>query len=187
MRFYSMMPDENIVADKIFKWIADVITVIVLGIFFVSFFCQQTKVTGNSMSSTLSGKDTVLIDSFNYKVFDPDRFDVISFHKTDKSGRETSYIKRIIALPGETIQIKDDSIYVNDKKIKGFKIKDKIVNLGTASQKITLEYNEYFVMGDNVNSSEDSRSVTIGNVKRNEIDGKVWFTIWPFNKIKTVK
>ena len=90
-------------------------------------------------------------------------------------------------MPGETIQIKDDSIYVNDKKLKGFKIKDKIVNLGTASQKITLEYNEYFVMGDNVNSSEDSRSVTIGNVKRNEIDGKVWFTIWPFNKIKTVK
>ncbi len=187
MRFYSSMPDENFFVDKVFKWIVDVIVVIVLALFFITFFCSQMKVSGNSMSDTLEGEDTVLIDRFDYRLSQPDRFDVIAFYKLEKNGEQTKYIKRVIGLPGEKILIKDNQVYVNGKELKNMKFDDAIVNAGVAGSEITLDYDEYFVLGDNVNSSEDSRSSAIGNIKKNEIIGRVWFTAWPFEKIRTVK
>ncbi len=187
MRFYSSMPDENFFVDKVFKWIVDVVVVIVLALFCITFFCEQMKVSGNSMSDTLQGESTVLIDKFNYRLSSPDRYDVIAFSKSEKNGNKTKYIKRVIGLPGETVLIRDNRIYVNGKELKYEKYDEAIVNAGVAGSEITLDYNEYFVLGDNVNSSEDSRSSAIGSIKKNEIIGKVWFTAWPFEKIKTVK
>ena len=110
----------------------------------------------------------------------PERYDVIMFNKKEKNGDKVEYIKRIVGLPGETIQIKDGRIYINDKELKYNEKMDDIVNPGLASQKIKLEYDEYFVIGDNWNSSEDSRS-------NSEIKGKVWLISWPFASIKIVK
>ncbi|MDE7432227.1 MAG: signal peptidase I [Lachnospiraceae bacterium] len=187
MGFYKAMPDKNILIDRIFKWIVDLVVVIVFAEFFITYFSTQTKVVGNSMNDVLLNGDTVLINSFSYRIDSPKRYDVIVFKKTEKNGEQVKYIKRIIALPGETVEITDGKIFVNDEEIKGITIKEKIVNSGLAGEKVKLEYDEYFVIGDNINNSEDSRSSTVGNVKLDEIEGKVWLISWPFARIKPVK
>ena len=185
--FYSARPDENFLIDKVLKWVTDILVVIVLAMFFITFFCKQTKVVGNSMNDVLLSDDTVLINSLSYKISSPKRFDVVVFKKTAINGEKMEYIKRIVGLPGETIQITDGKIYVNDKPLKGFDFGESIVNAGLAKDKIKLEYNEYFVLGDNINNSEDSRANTIAKVKFDEIEGRVWMIAWPFARIKHVK
>lgn len=186
MRFYNAIPDKNIVTDKIIKWIADIATVMVLALFCITFFCGHTKVVGNSMNDTLHNDNVVMIDSLCYRISEPERYDVILFEKVEKNNEEVEYIKRIVGLPGETVQIKDGKIYINNKELENKNLDENIVNAGLAKEKIELEYNEYFVIGDNANNSEDSRFSTVGNVKLDEIKGKVWLVAWPFASIKTV-
>lgn len=186
MRFYNAIPDENIVTDKIVKWIADLFTVIVLAIFCIIFMFNQTVVVGNSMNKVLLNGDTVRINSFAYRLSKPKRYDIIVFEKKNSKNEFDEYIKRIIALPGETVQIKDGRLYINDKELKNPYIKNEIVNSGLANDKIKLDYDEYFVMGDNANNSEDSRFSTVENVKLSEIKGKVWLVSWPFARIRLV-
>ena len=186
MGYYRAIPEKNIVIDKLMKWLIDIVVVVVLDIFFITYFCGQYKVVGNSMNKTLANKDTLLINSLKYKLTSPERYDVIVFNKKEKNGDQVKYVKRIVGLPGETIQIKDGYIFVNDKKINNKYIKNKIVNAGLASEKIKLSFDEYFVIGDNVNNSEDSRSNTVSNVKKSEIQGQAWLTAWPFVKIKLI-
>lgn len=187
MGFYRAIPDRNIFIDRIFKWIIDILVVIVSAIFFITYFGTQTKVVGNSMNDVLLNGDTVMVNSLCYRIGSPERYDIIVFHKKEKNGDKVEYIKRIIGLPGETVQIKEGKIFVNDKELNNLNLDEKIVNPGLAKEKIKLDYDEYFVIGDNINSSEDSRSNTVANVKLNEIEGKVWLISWPFARIKPVK
>lgn len=187
MGFYNAMPDENIYVDKVFKWIVDLTLVVLLAVFFYTYMCQSVQVVGNSMSDKLENGDHVLVDKISYELSEPKRYDVIAFTKKEKNGGETEYIKRIIGLPGDKVQIIEGRIYVNGKKIDYNSKKDKIVNPGLAAQEIELDYDEYFVIGDNWNNSEDSRAGTVSNVKRKEIEGKIWMISWPFVRIKTVK
>lgn len=187
MGFYKAVPDKNLFIDRIFKWIIDIVVVIVFAVFFFTYFGLQTKVVGNSMNDVLLNGDTVMVNSLSYRMTSPKRYDVIVFTKTEKNGDKVEYIKRIIALPGETVQITDGNVYVNDKVLEDLELDEKIVNPGLAKEKIKLDYDEYFVIGDNVNNSEDSRSNTVANVKLSEIKGKVWLISWPFARIKPVK
>lgn len=186
MRFYKSIPDENIVIDKVIKWLADIAIVVLLAIFCIIHFCGKTKVVGNSMNDILLNEDTVMINSLSYKISEPERYDVILFEKTEKNNEKVEYVKRIVGLPGETVQIKDGKIYINDKEIKNKVLDENIVNAGLAKEKILLDYDEYFVIGDNANSSEDSRFSTVSNVKFDEIKGKIWLVSWPFVRINTV-
>lgn len=187
MGFYKAVPDKNLFIDRIFKWIIDIVVVIVFAVFFFTYFGTQTKVVGNSMNDVLLNGDTVMVNSLSYRMTSPKRYDVIVFSKTEKNGDKVEYIKRIIALPGETVQITDGNVYVNDKVLEDLELDEKIVNPGLAKEKIKLDYDEYFVIGDNVNNSEDSRSNTVANVKLSEIKGKVWLISWPFARIKPVR
>lgn len=187
MGFYKAVPDKNLFIDRIFKWIIDIVVVIVFAVFFFTYFGTQTKVVGNSMNDVLLNGDTVMVNSLSYRMTSPKRYDVIVFSKTEKNGDKVEYIKRIIALPGETVQITDGNVYVNDKELEDLELDEKIVNPGLAKEKIKLDYDEYFVIGDNVNNSEDSRSNTVANVKLSEIKGKVWLISWPFARIKPVR
>lgn len=183
MEFYKRMPDENIFIDIIGKWIVDILLVVIIGIFIAFYVCSEYKIVGNSMSGKINSGEKVFVNTTAYDLMKPGRYDVIKFSAVSEDGINENYVKRIIGLPGETVQIKDGYIYVNDEKITYNSSKDKIVNAGLAGEKITLGNDEYFVLGDNCNSSEDSRFKSVGNVKLKNIQGKVWLRISPFVRI----
>ena len=132
------------------------------------------------MDSTLLANEPIIINKFIYRISDPKRFDVIVFKQ---SGKEHSFynIKRIIGLPGETIIIENGEILIDGKVLENNVKVDPMVNYGLASEEILLEDNEYFVLGDNRNSSEDSRFASIGNISRDDIIGKASLRLSPFN------
>lgn len=165
---------------EIFIWVAQIAAVIFLAFFIVYYCIEKTNVIGNSMENTLAANDPIIINKLVYRVSEPKRYDVIVFKQ---SGREHSFynIKRIIGLPGETIYIKDGSIYIDNTIVEDNVLVDEMINYGLASEEITLEDNEYFVLGDNRNSSEDSRFASIGNITKDEIIGKAALRLSPFN------
>ena len=146
----------------------------------ITFVGQRTEVEGASMENTLHNGDNLIVDKLSYRFHDPERFDIIVFPFQFQDN--TYYIKRIIGLPGETVQIMDDgSIYINGEKLEenyGMEV-IKPETIGRAAEPIELGDDEYFVMGDNRNNSSDSRTDLVGNIKRENIIGKAWLRIWP--------
>lgn len=129
-------------------------------------------------------KDNLIIDRFGYYIKKPKRFDIIVFPIDGMN-----YIKRIIGLPGETVQIIDGFIYINGKVLDENYGKEAIKSgyEGLASEQIVIGAKEYFVLGDNRNHSTDSRDETVGNVPKSKIIGKASFRIWPTNKIGALR
>ena len=160
------------------KWLFQIVIVCTFAFVFVWYFGHRVSNIGDSMSPVLHNGDVVLVNRIVYDASTPKRGDIIVF-KPKGNENLHSYMKRIIALPGEKVQIKDGVIYVNGKKLEeDYKTTD-ITDAGLASEEITLDGDEYFVLGDNRKSSEDSRMADIGNVRRSEIEGKVWFVLSP--------
>lgn len=142
---------------------------IVIGVILLrTFIVTPIKVNGSSMYDTLKGNEICILNKLD-KI---DRFDIIV---TDYEGERL--IKRVIAMPGETIEVENGFIYINDKKIKdkyGYGETDDF-------EKVTLEKDEYFVMGDNRKISKDSR--IIGPINKEDISGTTNLILYPFNKI----
>ena len=178
----SKKPTVKKILIEVFIWVAQIAAVIFLAYFIIYYCIEKTDVIGISMENTLSANQPIIINKFSYRVSEPKRFDVIVFKQ---SGTEHSFynIKRIIGLPGETILIRDDRIYINDQIVEDIVIVDEMINYGLASEEILLEENEYFVLGDNRNNSEDSRFASVGNIRRDEIIGKAVIRLSPFNFI----
>lgn len=178
--------EESKINKKLVKniliFIVEIIAVILLAYLLVNYGVEYTSVYEDSMNPTLVEDDRVLIDKFTYQFSEPDRFDVIVFLKTD---REHSYynIKRIIGLPGETIQITDDGIFIDGEWLEEKVNVEDMNNKGLAAQPIVLDENEYFVLGDNRNNSEDSRFANVGNVIKDDILGRAWIRTNDFNFI----
>lgn len=152
----------------------------------ITFVGQRTQVSGSSMENTLSDGDNLIVDKITYRFKDPERFDIIVFpfaYETD-----TYYIKRIIGLPGETIRIdREGNIFINEELLEESYGRAVIADPGRAEEGITLGDEEYFVLGDNRNDSVDSRTEVVGNIKRENIVGRAWIRIWPFNKFGILK
>jgi len=161
-------------------WTVMIAAVIFLAYFIIYYALEKTTMVGISMETTLKDGEPIIINKFSYRFTDPKRFDVIVFKQ---GGREHSYynIKRIIGLPGETVQIIDAQIYINGEVVNDIVYTDEMNNYGLAQEPITLEKNEYFVLGDNRNNSEDSRFASIGTIHRDEIIGKAFIRFKPFN------
>ncbi|MCR1840819.1 signal peptidase I [Murimonas intestini] len=174
------------VPKVIFGWTFQIIVVIMFAYVLVYFFGQTRTNIGQSMDTTLSGGDTVLLNEMSYRLGGPKRNDVIAF-KPNGSANSHSYIKRVVGLPGETIQIRDGMIYINDKIYLEKKDYTPMTEAGLAEEPIVLGTNEYFVLGDNRNNSEDSRFADIGLVKKDDIEGRVWFVISPWENFGFVK
>lgn len=154
----------------------------------ITFVGQRTEVDGESMETTLSDKDNLIVDKLTYRFKEPERFDIIVFPFQYKE--DTYYIKRIIGLPGEKVQIdKNGTIYINDKVLEESYGKEIIQpeRVGIAAEPIQLGEDEYFVLGDNRNNSSDSRTEIVGNIHRRDIIGRAWIRIWPFNKFGILK
>ena len=147
---------------------------------------QRTQVSGSSMEYTLSDGDNLIVDKISYRFHDPQRFDIIVF--PFKQEGNTYYIKRVIGLPGETVQIgADGTIYINEEPLDESYGREVILNPGQAEKPITLGFGEYFVLGDNRNASSDSRDPSVGVIKREDIIGRAWLRLYPFDKIGFIK
>ncbi len=147
----------------------------------VQYVGERTTVSGESMYPSLSDGDSLIVDKISYRFIDPDRYDVVVFPFQYQEG--TFYIKRIIGLPGETVQIMDGKIYINGKELNDPYGSEDIRNPGLASNPITLGQDEYFVLGDNRNNSADSREPSVGMISREDIIGRAIFRIWPVESI----
>ncbi|MBQ2745666.1 MAG: signal peptidase I [Lachnospiraceae bacterium] len=185
MSYFNPIPDKNFVLDVVLKWIIDIVAVIMFTVFIIIYLCDTADMTGNSMSPTLNNAENVLINKFSYELGEPERFDVIVF-KNDDGGES---IKRIIGLPGEEIKIEDSKIYIRNEE--GEKVLEDIYFEGKYEPGYVDEYmeipmGEYFVMGDSRNVSEDSRFEYVGNIRKEDIVGKVWMIYSPFNRIGLV-
>ncbi len=163
------------------------IGIVVLACFLIiNFVGCRSLVDGSSMEPTLHNGDNLWVDKLSYTIGDPERFDVVVFYYDD----ETTYIKRIIGLPGETVRIdQNGNIFINEMLLKEEYGKEKILpsNIGRASQTILLGEDEYFVLGDNRNNSQDSRISSVGNVHRDSIVGKAIFRIYPLRDLGIVE
>ena len=171
----------NVTAVKeVFSWMIEILLAIVLAFTFVYFIGLRTSVVGQSMSPTLVSGDEILVNRFVYKVTDPKRGDIIVFLP---NGNEKShyYVKRVIGVPGDTVLIQNGAVYINGEVYKEEIEAAAIEEAGLASEEITLDSDEYFVLGDNRNNSEDSRYANIGNIKKDYIIGKAWFRVAPFS------
>lgn len=152
----------------------------------VTYVGQRTQVSGSSMETTLSNEDHLIVDKISYRFRNPERFDIIVFpFQYDK---DTYYIKRIIGMPGETVQIDDEgNIYIDGEILEESYGREVIQNPGRASEPIQLGPDEYFVMGDNRNNSSDSREPSVGNIHRDDIIGRAFIRIWPLSKFGILK
>lgn len=160
------------------KWIFEIAVVALLAFVGVWYFGQRVSMVGDSMKPVLNNGDVVLVNRIVYNATTPKRGDIIVFKP---NGNENShyYIKRIVGLPGETIEIIENSVYIDGEKLEEEYTTTAIDNVGIVSEKMTLGSDEYFVLGDDRENSEDSRNADVGNVKRSYIYGKAWFVASP--------
>lgn len=162
------------------------LVVLILTYLVITFVGQRTEVSGSSMEATLSDHDNLIVDKITYRFSDPKRFDIIVFPY--RYEEDTYYIKRIIGMPGETVQIDGEgNIYIDGELLEEDYGMETIESPGRAYEPITLEEDEYFVMGDNRNNSSDSREPSVGNIRRGNIVGRAWIRIWPLNKFGILK
>ena len=176
--------EERRILYVIMRWILDIIVVIGIAVFLTVYMGEKMTVTGYSMYPVLSNNEKILIDKLIYHFSDPERFDIVIF----QNGEDDKYLlKRIIGLPGETVWIKDGRIMINGNYLQEEIETERILNPGLASEEITLGEDEYFLLGDNRNNSEDSRFTTIGNIKRGNIIGKAWLLVTTLDVVSLIK
>ncbi|NCB91101.1 MAG: signal peptidase I [Clostridia bacterium] len=171
---------------SVFLWIIEIIAVIGIGFVLAVGFGKTTVMQEGSMDPTMAAGDTMLINRAAYKIGTPKRGDIIAYKLSDDE-KASTHIKRIIGLPGETVQIKDGQILIDGETYQEQKNFPAIQNPGIAETSVTLGSGEYFVLGDNRNNSEDSRFVDVGNVKKKNIIGKLWFVVSPWEKFGILK
>lgn len=143
---------------------------------------MRVKVDSHSMDDAITINDTVLVNRISYKFGDADRYDVVCF-KYGKD-KEVTSIKRVIGLPSETVQIKNGDVYINSKKLDMPYSNSKYAVAGLAERPILLGPDEYFLLGDKNDSSEDSRFEAVGPVNIEDIEGKVWVRILPISRFE---
>ncbi len=148
-------------------------------VLFRFFVLEPHNVSGSSMDNTFKDGDYVLVDKISYRFKEPQAGDVVVFTPPPAAENKNRFIKRIIATPGESIEVKDGNTYINDNKIT-----ENFIDYPSqkTSASTTLNTNEYFVMGDNRYVSYDSRYW--GPINKNNIQGRVLIRLYPFNKIE---
>ena len=173
---------ENEKVRSSMRWVFQIMVTLVFAAVVAIMMFQTVTMQESSMEPTISVGDRFFINRAVYKFSSPQRGDMIVF-RTSASDDAALHIRRVIGLPGETIQIVNGRILINGEAYKEGKDFPSINNPGMAANAITLEAGEYFVLGDNRNNSEDSRYADIGKVNKKYITGKLWFQISPRKEI----
>lgn len=178
--------EEKGILRELGGWVLYILIIIGLTYLIITFVGQRTRVSGSSMETTLSDGDNLIVDKLSYRFQEPKRYDIIVFPYQHEEN--TFYIKRIIGLPGETVQVVDGYTYVDGEilssDVYGAEVMD---SPGIAAMPIQLGEDEYFVLGDNRNHSSDSRDASVGVLKRENLIGKAWVRIYPFDSLGVIR
>lgn len=176
LNFYKKKKElSSATIHEIWSWTFGICIAIFLAFVINYSIGMKTSVIGESMEPNLYNGQKILINRFVYNIISPKRGDVIVFLPNGNQNTHY-YVKRIIGLPGETIQIVDGRVYIDGKLLEeDVSTFDKMADAGIAVNEIVLGSEEYFVLGDNRNNSEDSRTANIACVKKETIVGKAWF------------
>lgn len=172
------------IVKELLGWIVYIAIIIGLTWLIITFVGQRTRVSGHSMEATLHDGDNLIVDKLSYHFREPKRFEIIVFPYRHKEN--TYYIKRIIGLSGETVQVKDGYVYINGEKLDENYGLEVMEDAGIAAEPIELGEDEYFVLGDNRNHSSDSRDPSVGILHRDELIGRAWVRIWPLDSIGVI-
>ncbi|MCI9183974.1 MAG: signal peptidase I [Lachnospiraceae bacterium] len=165
------------------SWIVDIIVVLAFAWFCSHSFGRQIAVAGQSMMPLLNSGDVVLVNRLIYDFAKPNRLDVVVFEREDKK----TNVKRVIGLPGDVVQVQGGYLYVNGERLNAGNRLDQVSLAGLAENPVELGEGEYFLLGDNRDSSEDSRFANVGNVRQEQILGKVWLRIFPIKDFGPVR
>ncbi len=159
---------------EVFRYIFGIVAAIGLAAFLIYNFGMKTSVIGSSMEPSLYNGQTIFISKLSYLASKPKVDDIIVFLPNGNQNTHY-YVKRVVAVPGDKVEIKGGKLYVNgEPEEKGY---DKMADAGVAQSELTLGVDEYFVLGDNRNNGEDSRSGNIGPVQKSLIEGRAWFKL----------
>lgn len=165
-------------APLIARWLRDVLISLAVSVFFIIFLYQPVKVEGTSMMPTLDDQERVFINKFVYRLEPIQRGDVVVFHYPRDTSK--SYIKRVIAVPGDRVRIDDGLVYVNDRQVEEVYVPAAYEDVRSYAEAVVPPHS-YFVMGDHRNLSNDSRD--FGPVDESYIYGKAVFGYWPMGKL----
>ena len=168
-------------AREVLDWILYIGIVLILSWLIVTFVGVRTVVDGQSMEPTLQDGNNLIVDKLSYRFRDPKRYEIIVFPY--KYEENTYYIKRIIGLPGETVQVKNGEVYIDGEILGEDYGAEAMEDAGIASEPIELGTDEYFVLGDNRNHSSDSRDPSVGVLRREDLIGRAWIRIYPFDEM----
>ena len=167
-------------------WAAEIAAVLILGIVLAVGYGKITVMQEGSMDPTLNAGDVLLVDRMAYRFSTPKRGDIIVY-KTGDDKKASTHIKRIIGLPGETIQIKDGQILIDGETYQENGEFPGIENAGVAETKVALDSGEYFVLGDNRGFAFDSRAQSIGCIDADLLVGTAYAVVWPFDQMHSIK
>ncbi|MDR2889724.1 MAG: signal peptidase I [Lachnospiraceae bacterium] len=148
---------------------------------------SRIEVEGISMTDTLADGESLIVDKISYRFSDPKRYDIVVFPPFEDD-KDTNYIKRVIGLPGETVMIDfDGNIYIDGEVLEESYGREIIRSPGRAAEPVVLGADEYFVMGDNRNNSRDSRDPSIGSIGRDQLVGRAFVRVWPFDRFGMIE
>ena len=163
------------------EWITSIVGAIVLALLIRTFIVELYIVDGPSMRPTLLHEERLVVNKFIYRIRDPQKGEILIFRYPGDTSRD--FIKRVIATGGDTIEIKEGRVYVNDQLLNEDDILEKT---RTDYAKATVPDGTVFVMGDNRNNSEDSRFPDVGFVPLDLIKGKAILVFWPVEEFKSL-
>ena len=169
---------------SIIRLLVTILITIAFAILMITYVGERTKVSGHSMEPQLHDQDQVLLDKLTYCFRNPKRYEIIVFPGPE--GGDQFFVKRVIALPGETVKIAKGKVYVNNKEVKDYS-KDHTTDPCELKSELHLKSDEYFVLGDNRDNSNDSRYKEVGTVKRAEITGRVVFRFYPWKSAGVIR
>ncbi|MBS6396500.1 MAG: signal peptidase I [Clostridiales bacterium] len=161
-------------------WIGECVLAFVIGCMLVYYFMSSMTCIGQAMEPSIGSGDQVLVNRFIYSLIPPKSGDVIVF-KPNGNVNSHYYMRRVIGVPGDTVVIKEGFVYVNGELFETGIGNEQMDYAGLAEDEITLGKEEYFVLGDSRNDSEDSRNADIGNIRKKDIYGKAWFIRYPWD------
>ena len=180
-RAASAAPAATTNASSLLREVFEVVVLAVILYFGISFAVQAVHVEGLSMYATLDDNDYLIANKIDYRLHAPQRGDIIILRPPSDNSKD--FIKRVIALPGEKLLIRDSVVYINGHRLDEPYLPEAWTTLNNwppnNSDGQVMKSNEYFVMGDNRNRSQDSR--IFGPIVRDRIDGRAWFRIWPLD------